>query len=123
MLQISVRRFSPEVRSCGITRSRTRPRPSCPELRYSTRHLYIRLCIRRSPYVPIFDYLQTKVWTRSCTKLAPQSIITLVKIIDLDKLSHHIHAHTDVLGPHCLYYKTEEKRTFHLFVKCLFRYT
>lgn len=66
------------VRNCGIIRWRTRRRLNCRGRRSSTPPSSIRRCTRRSPYVPIFDYLQTKLWTLSCNKQAPQSITTLV---------------------------------------------
>lgn len=78
MLQIWGRRSSPAGRSCGTILWRTRRRPSSQARLYSTRPWCTPHCIRRSPYVPIFDYLQTNPSTLSCIKLAPRSTITLV---------------------------------------------
>ena len=51
------------VLNCGTIHWHTRPLANYPA-RCNTRRWCIRRYILRSPYVPIFDYLQTKLWSR-----------------------------------------------------------
>lgn len=63
LLQRSEARSSPADLSSGTIHWRTRRRESCPGP-CSTRPSSIPRYTHRSPYVPIFDYLRTKLWSR-----------------------------------------------------------
>ncbi|KAJ8976427.1 hypothetical protein NQ317_009061 [Molorchus minor] len=69
--------FFPGARNCGTTLWRTQRQQQCQELLSSTLRSSILRYTHKFPYVPIFDYLQTKLWTLSCNKQVPQSITTL----------------------------------------------
>lgn len=113
--------------SSGIIRWRTQQQqPNCPVPPYSTPPSSIRHYIRRSPYVPIFDYLQTKLWTLSCNKQAPQSITTLVLLSTLKYKSGQLFVFfvCFFLYIMCNYYCfcvcckcTEEKRSLYFLIK------
>ncbi|CAB0032216.1 unnamed protein product [Trichogramma brassicae] len=60
---LEARRSSRAGPNSGIIHWLTRRRASC-RAACSTPPSCIRPCIHRSPYVPIFDYLRTKLWSR-----------------------------------------------------------
>lgn len=65
------------VLSCGIIRWRTL-RPANYRARCNMRRWCTRRYILRSPYVPIFDYLQTKLWSR---RRAPRCTLVIHMIV------------------------------------------
>lgn len=69
------------VLNCGIIRWRTL-QPANYRARCNMRRWCIRRYILRSPYVPIFDYLQTKLWSRRRAPRCTLVIHMIVYILD-----------------------------------------